>query len=115
MAEANVKEQVGDIVSSAKRRVGLEQPSAADDDGHVGVVRGAWRAFGTGDHDQFLDALHEDIAWEAPEGNHFPGSGSHSGRDAVKETFLTDIGRTYTEFGFKPESFLDADDADAVV
>ena len=41
----SVKEQVGDLVSRAKRRVGVEQPSAADDDGRVGVVRGALYVF----------------------------------------------------------------------
>ena len=57
MAEGSVKEQVGDLVSHAKRRVGVEQPSAADDDGRVGIVRGALRAFGDGDTNGFLDTL----------------------------------------------------------
>ena len=111
----SVKEQVGDLVSRAKRRVGVEQPSAADDDGRVGVVRGALRTFGDGDTDGFLDALREDVVWEAPNGGHFPGGGEQLGRDAVKTEFIENAGRTFTEFGFTPESFVDADDADAVV
>ena len=111
----SVKEQVGDLVTRAKRRVGVEQPSAADDEGRVGIVRGALREFGEGNHDKFLDALRHDIVWEAPEGGHFPGGGEQLGRDAVKTEFIENAGRTFTNFGFTPESFIDADDADAVV
>jgi ketosteroid isomerase-like protein len=114
MAEADVKEQVGEVVSRAKRRLKLEKPDAAEEGGLVGVVRGALRAFGEGDHDRFLDALHQEVSWEAPAGKHFPGSGEHSGRDAVKEKYIGDVGRTYTEFGFRPQSFLDTEE-DAVL
>jgi ketosteroid isomerase-like protein len=115
MAEGSVREQVGDLVSQAKRRVGVEQPSAADDDGRVGIVRGVLRAFAEGDHDGFLDALREDVLWEAPSSGHFPGGGEHDGRDAVRKEYIENIGRTYTSFGFRPETFVDADDVDAVV
>jgi ketosteroid isomerase-like protein len=111
----SVKEQVGDLVSRAKRRVGVEQPSAADDDGRVGVVRGALQTFGDGDTDGFLDALRHDVVWEGPSGGHFPGGGEQLGRDAVKTEFVDNCERTFTAFGFKPETFVDADDTDAVI
>jgi ketosteroid isomerase-like protein len=114
MAES-VKEQVGDVVSRAKRRVGAELPSAADDDGRVGIVRGALRTFADGDTDGFLDALHHDVVWEAPSSGSFPGGGEHEGRDEVKKEFVDNAGRTFTSFGFRPETFVDADDADAVL
>src|SRR3954470_19155529 len=115
MANASVKEQVGDLVTRAKRRVGAEQPSAADDDGRVGIVRGALQTFGDGDTDGFLDALRQDVVWEAPNGGHFPGGGEQLGRDAVKSEFIDNCERTFTDFGFRPETFVDADDTDAVV
>src|SRR3954469_7633652 len=111
----SVKEQVGDLATRAKRRVGVEQPSAADDDGRVGIVRGALQTFGEGNTDEFLDALRHDIVWEGPSGGHFPGGGEQLGRDAVKTEFIENAGRTFTNFGFKPESFVDADDANAVI
>jgi ketosteroid isomerase-like protein len=111
----SVKEQVGDLVTKAKRRVGVEQPSAADDDGHVGIVRGALKTFGEGDTDGFLDTLREDIVWEGPAGGHFPGGGEQLGRDAVRTEFIENAERTFTNFGFTPESFVDADDANAVL
>src|SRR3954468_11808264 len=106
---------VGEVVSKGKGRLGMETPSAADADGRVGIVRGALRSFGEGDHDAFLDTLHDDVTWEAPDGDHFPGGGTQSGSDAVRESFIGDASRPYTKFGFRPESFLDADDEDAVV
>jgi ketosteroid isomerase-like protein len=114
MAEG-VKEQVGDLVSAGKRRFGLEKPSAADDDGRVGIVRGALRTFADGDHDGFLDTLRDDVFWEAPGSGRFPGGGEHEGTDAVRAEFIENAGRTYTSFGFRPDSFVDADDADAVI
>jgi ketosteroid isomerase-like protein len=111
----SVKEQVGDLVSRAKRRVGAEQPSAADDDGRIGIVRGALQTFGEGDTDGFLDTLRHDIVWEAPNGGHFPGGGEQIGRDDVKSEFVENCERTFTKFGFKPETFVDADDTDAVI
>src|SRR5256714_15206705 len=111
----SVKEQAGDLVTRAKRRVGMEQPSAADDEGRIGVVRGALRTFGEGDTDGFLDTLRHDIVWEGPAGGHFPGGGEQLGRDAVRTEFIENARRTFTEFGFKPESYIEADDADAVV
>jgi len=113
MGEGGIKDKAGDAVTRVKRRVGIENPSAADDDGNVGVVRGALRAFGEGELEQFIDALKDDVTWEAPK--EFPGGESLDGRDEVKDQFLGDIGRTFSEFGFIPEKFLDADDENAVV
>jgi ketosteroid isomerase-like protein len=101
-------------MTRVKRRMGIENPSAAEDGGNVGRVRGALRAFGEGDMDAFLDCLKPDVTWEAPGGN-FPGEESYDGRDEIKDGFIADIGRTFVAFGFKPEKFLDADDENAVV
>jgi ketosteroid isomerase-like protein len=107
--------KVKQMVSSAKRRVGAEAPIAADEDGKIGVVRGALKAFGEGDMDAFVDALKDDVMWENPEGENFPGCGDLSGPDEVREQFIGDVGRTYTSFGFRPESFLETDQEDAVI
>jgi ketosteroid isomerase-like protein len=111
----SLKEQAGDLVTKAKRRVGVEQPSAADDEGRVGIVRGALRTLGEGDTDGFLDTLRDDVVWEAPAGGHFPGGGEQLGRDGVRTEFIENAGRTFTNFGFVPESFVDADDVSAVI
>ena len=111
---AEVRERAGDMMTRAKRRIGIENPNAADDDSNVGIVRGALRAFGEGDHDRFLDALHQDVTWEAPGGN-FPGGAQLDGRDAVRDGFVDNCGRTFTTFGFIPESYLDAEAENTVV
>jgi ketosteroid isomerase-like protein len=79
-------------------------------------VRGALRAFGEGDTDAFLDVLHEnEVVWESPGGGHFPGGGDLEGRAEVKKEFVENAGRTYTVFGFRPETFVEADEVDAVI
>ena len=109
--------KVKSMISSAKRKVGAEAPRVTEDDDsqRAGVVRGALRAFGEGDMDGFVDALKNDVMWENPEGDNFPGSGDLSGPEEVRERFIGDVGRTYTSFGFRPESFLETDHEDAVV
>jgi ketosteroid isomerase-like protein len=109
--------KVKSMISGAKRKVGAEAPRVTEDDDsqRAGVVRGALRAFGEGDMDGFVDALKNDVMWENPEGDHFPGSGDLSGPEEVRERFIGDVGRTYTSFGFRPESFLETDHEDAVV
>src|SRR3954452_15062071 len=109
-----VKDQAGEALTKAKRRFGIENPSAADADGNVGTVRGALRAFGEGDFDTFLDALQDDVQWEAAGGD-FPGGDDIDSCDALKDKFLGDIRRTYTEFGFLPENFVDTDDGAVIV
>jgi len=109
-----VRERADEVATKAKRRLGIENPSAADADGNVGTVRGALRAFGEGEFDQFLGALKDDVAWEAPGGD-FPGGNEIEGCEEIKDKFIGDIGRTYTEFGFVPENFVDTDDGAVIV
>ena len=115
MGEGDSK--VKEMFSSAKRRVGAEAPRVTEDDEskRAGVVRGALQAFGDGDMDGFIDALKDDVMWENPAGDNFPGGGDLSGPEEVREKFIGDVGRTYTSFGFRPESFLETDQEDAVV
>ena len=110
-----VKEQVGQTKSKVKRRIGLEKPLASEEGGRIGIVRGALQSFGQGDFDGFLDALKDDAPFECPSGKNFPGAGDHEGPDEVRETFIEDAGRTYTEFGFEPETFIEAGNDDAVI
>src|SRR3954454_4265706 len=108
-----VRERAGEVVTKEKRRVGIKNPSAADAGWNVGTERGSLRAFGEGDLDGFLDAFTDDVVWEAPGGN-FPGGGELEGCEAIKDKFIADVGRTFTQFGYVPENFVDTDD-DAVI
>lgn len=110
---------IGDRLSGAVQRI-----KGGDDDrertadevgGRVETVRTALRAFGEGEHDQFIEIFHEEVEWVGPQGSNFPGSGTHQGRDAVRENFVDDIGEGYPSFGFRPEHYLDADEQDWVV
>jgi ketosteroid isomerase-like protein len=111
---------IGDRLSGAVQRIkgggDDDQERTADEvGGRVEVVRKALHAFGQGEHDQFLEFFHEEVEWVGPEGSNFPGSGTHQGRDAVRENFVDDIGEGYPAFGFRPDHYLDADEQDWVV
>ena len=110
-----IKDKAREATSKTKRRIGMERPLAAEEGGRVGIVRGALKSFGQGDMDGFLDALKDDAPFECPEGKNFPGAGDHEGADEIKETFVADAGRTFASFGFEPETFVEAEDVDAVI
>lgn len=110
---------IGDRLSGAVQRIkggDDDQERTADEvGGRVETVRTALRAFGEGEHDQFIEIFHEEVEWVGPQGSNFPGSGTHQGRDAVRENFVDDIGEGYPSFGFRPEHYLDADEQGWVV
>src|SRR3954449_5887615 len=114
MSDTSVSDKVGEVVSKTKSRFGRGDETA-DVEGRPGIVRDALRKLGDGDIDGFLAAMDDDVTWEAPGAGNFPGGGEHSGTEAVKECFIGDAGRTYTEFGFEPGNYLDAEDAQVVV
>src|SRR5215211_2881194 len=104
------------VGQQAKERVGAgETPLATKVGGRTEAMEEALKAFGEGDVDRFLSAFSDDVTWTGPKGENFPGAGNHDGRDAVREAFVSDIERSYASFGFRPDRFLGAPDADIVV
>src|SRR5215211_5052119 len=104
------------LVEQAKQSVGAgETPLATKVGGRAEAVEEALKAFGEGDVDRFLSAFSDDVTWTGPKGENFPGAGNHDGRDAVREAFVSDIQRSYASFGFRPDHFFGAPDADVVV
>src|SRR3954470_22997862 len=104
------------LVEQAKQSVGAgETPLATKVGGRAEAVEEALKAFGQGDLDTFLEAFFDDVTWSGPKGENFPGAGNHDGRDAVRDAFLGDVKRSYASFGFRPDHFFGAPDADIVV
>lgn len=115
MAES-VKERVGEVVQQAKGAVKKDGPPVATDvEGRIQVVRDALQAFGSGDFDAFLDSMDENVEWEAPKGDNFPGATTLTGRKAIEEQFIGDVRRSYVSFGFTPGTWLESEDRDWVV
>lgn len=106
---SQAREKVGEAVDTVKSRVSGQPPSAEYAEGWTEKVRSALRAFGEGDVDSFLDHFDDEAEWVAPSGGNFPGGGSHTGRDEIGEHFVATVKRSYTEFGFNPTHFLQAD------
>src|SRR4051794_37960426 len=104
------------LVEQAKQSVGAgETPLATKVGGRAEAVEEALKAFGQGEVDTFLAALSDEVEWNAPKGDNFPGAGNHDGRDAVRDAFIGDVQRSYASFGFRPDHFFGAPDADVVV
>jgi len=114
MSDTGVTDKVEEAVSKAKGRFGGGD-DGADIEGRPGVVREALRKFGAGDIDGFLDVMDDKVEWEAPKAGNFPGGGSYKGTDEVREKFIGDAGRTFTEFGFEPTTYLDAEEENTLV
>jgi ketosteroid isomerase-like protein len=114
MSDTGVTDKVEEVVSKAKSRFGRGD-DAADLEGRPGVVREALRKFGAGDIDGFLEVMDDKVEWESPNAGNFPGGGDYCGTDEVRERFIGDAGRTFTEFGFVPESYFDSDEENTVV
>jgi ketosteroid isomerase-like protein len=110
MAEAGSEERgtLGGVVDRAKAAMG--RGDGQDEmEGRVATVREALSAFGDGDHDRFLAAFNDEAEWVAPEGERFPGSGSHRGPRAIREHFVGGIERSFSSFGFRPDHYLEAE------
>jgi len=104
------------LVDQAKRRTGVgDPPLATEAGGRAAGMSEAFRAFGDGDLDRFLDAFAEDVEWSGPKGENFPGAGNHQGRSAIREEFLSDVERSYVSFGFRPEHYLESEAENVVV
>ena len=109
-------ERISGAVEKAKGAVGGGGEHQADQaEGRVQVVREMLRRFGEGEHDQFFEVFHEEVEWVAPKGKKFPGAGTHSGRDAVREKFTGDVEQGFPAFGFRPDHYLDAEREEWVV
>jgi 2-(1,2-epoxy-1,2-dihydrophenyl)acetyl-CoA isomerase len=111
-----LKERTRETVDKAKGRVGMgDPPLASEVGGRIEAVREALRAFGQGDIDRFLSAFDEDAEWVAPKGSKFPGAGTKTGPQAIREGFAGSVKRTYATFGFEPDHFLDVPGERSVV
>ena len=111
-----VGQRAKSLVSQAKSKVGVgDPPLATEAGGRAEGMSEAFRAFGEGDIDRFLDAFDDDVEWSGPKGDGFPGAGHHQGRDAVRKAFVDDAARSYTSFGFSPDRYLETPGENIVV
>ena len=86
-----VGQRAKSLVQQAKGSAGVGDPPLATEAGGRAEGMGeAFRAFGEGDIDRFLDGLADDVQWPAPKGDGFPGGGEYEGREAIREAFVAE-------------------------
>ena len=72
---------------------------------NIGVVQGAYEAFGRGDIESVLALLDETITWSTPGPADLPMAGNRRGRAAVAEFFQT-LMATVDILRFEPKQFV---------
>lgn len=88
------------------------ESSSKEGESRIEQVRSALRSLGAGETDGFIEALDDDVAWNAPSGERFPGGGNLKGREEVREKHIGVIPDRFEEFGFEPRVFLEGEDRD---
>jgi ketosteroid isomerase-like protein len=75
----------------------------------VGVVRGGYEAFNSGNPQGMLERLDPDVEWIEPGGGNAP-SGTFRGPDSVANDLLTAVPQYFDEFTAEPDNFDDQED-----
>jgi ketosteroid isomerase-like protein len=77
------------------------------------TLRQGYEAFGRGDLDAATEDWHDDVRWEGSEAD-LPGSGTHEGRDAVKQS-LVEFVQAFDQVTVAPDEFLESGDTVVVL
>ncbi|HEX6237187.1 MAG TPA: nuclear transport factor 2 family protein [Acidimicrobiales bacterium] len=77
---------------------------------NVELIRDAYDAFGRGDIEAVLAAMHRDIAWNEAEHSPYHKPGGHHGPGDVLENVFARIPGDFDDFEVIPRTFHDAGD-----
>jgi len=77
---------------------------------NVGIVKGIYQAFATGDVPAVVAAMSPDIEWNEAENFPYSDGNPYRGADAILGGVFARIGAEWDGFGVVPEQFLDAGD-----
>jgi len=78
------------------------------------TVRRGYEAFGRGDFDGALDLLADDFEWQGPESQRVPGSGTHRGKDQVRQLWQ-EFGSAFDELRVEPDEFIEGEETVTVL
>ena len=78
------------------------------------AVRRGYEAFGRGDLEGALELLADDFEWQGPDTERVPGSGTHRGKDQVRQLWQT-MGNAYDELRVQPDEFIEGEETVTVL
>ena len=81
---------------------------------HEDTVRRCYQAFAEGDIESVLDLARDDIEWNGTAVEGLPGSGNHSGKDAVV-SMLGEIPKDWEKFELEADEYIEAGDTVVVL
>src|SRR3954451_10575999 len=74
------------------------------------ILKDGYEAFGRGDIEAATEHFADDIRWEGPNTDRIPGSGTHTGRDAIVQKAWSVIPETWDNFSVTPDEFIEQGD-----
>ena len=78
------------------------------------IVRSGYEAFGRGDFDGALELLADDFVWQGPDSERVPGSGTHRGKDEVRQLWQR-MGSSIEDLRVEPDEFIEGEETVTVL
>jgi ketosteroid isomerase-like protein len=82
---------------------------------NIETIQGLYDAFGRGDIESVLEALHPEIEWVEPEIEGLPYGRTHLGPEAMTNEVLALIPQTWEKVELQPEEWIDGGDTVVVL
>jgi ketosteroid isomerase-like protein len=74
------------------------------------TLKEGYQAFANGDAEAAMENFADDIVWEGPNSDRVPGSGTHTGKDAILQSVWGAIPQHWDDFSVTPDEFYEQDD-----
>ena len=75
--------------------------------GKTDTLKEGYQAFASGDVEAATQNFADDIRWEGPNTDRIPGSGTHTGKDAIVQNVWAVIPQTFDDFKVTPDEFIE--------
>lgn len=79
------------------------------------ILKDGYQAFANGDVEAATQNFADDITWDGPNTDRIPGSGTHTGREAIVQNVWSVIPETWENFSVTPDEFIEDDDTVVVL
>src|SRR4051812_34597586 len=79
------------------------------------ILKDGYSAFANGDVQAATQNFADDIKWEGPNTDRIPGSGTHTGTEAIVQNAWSVIPETWDDFSVAPDEFIENGDTVVVL
>jgi len=79
------------------------------------TLKEGYEAFASGDINAATENFADDVRWEGANTDRIPGSGTHTGKDAIVQNVFAPIPETWESFSVTPDEFIEQGDTVVVL